>query len=524
MEILQIILDYLDERSRFSARLTNTDWLKSINIDVFTFYNTTKEQLPAVIKRVSEYLHPIGITFKKSRIAPSWRAAPEEVDEFLKLSILTNLTRLSIPDQEFEWPVRARWMRLTTLTNLQVLDIKDKHLMPYRSLLPSFPNIVSINIHDNIALAQQVLSLTNLRHLEFFPVPFIKLLPELICPEKLTSLTINDVGHETMKIEDDIMALLTGLKRFVCLNPRQAFPQRLLPNLESLEVGKLSDGINMNTKLTYLKFADPSRTTELTSLTNLRALSINYGPNKYIEAPSFMTALTALENLKFFGFYLAIDLDLISQYFASSKLTQLKLKAARVTVSPEISRLITLERLHIYNGSHFGWLTHLTNLTFLKSFYHAPEDAKYLTRLTTLKALIISTTEHEGDLNLLDLTHLERLQLLTKFINDGIIRGIESLTRLTSLSLAMNVDIDVQFWTKLTHLKALRIHSRNSLGFWNKSIITALTSLRKLIIVDPIDDDQALMLLPLTQLTRLGLPFGVTNEAKKKFNHIYQLK
>jgi hypothetical protein len=498
-----------------------------IKYDEFTFYDIDKDKLRSLIKALTKYSTPIGLTFERARFHPS---SSWDMEELAQISRLTQLTQLVIYGgrEAFNWPV-STWLLFTTLTNLQHFSVASKNNVGLAELLLYFPNLVKtpkIGFSEVDSLA----ALTNLHSLDLNTSPTsdgnsVEVFEKLKFPERLTALTIGvdpRIGKAgKIALHEKMLARLTGLRHLRWVNPTQACPHPLLPNLENLSMHGSVGPLHFNTNLTGLTFALDSlaQTHELVGLTKLRSLSIHYANIDEITPLMFLKSLKELESLTFFS-NCELSADLVCPFLTSTKLTSLYWHCSDAIFSEEISRLTALREFTCFNGANLGWLTHLTNLTSLKSSGGRMTSNSYIEKLTKLKSLTVFSGEgYEDNFNMADLTNVEQLRLNIRISNGKNINGLESLTKLKLMHFDSFQDFDVSFLEKATDLQDLKVPAKKAIGFWN--VLTKLTMLRALYIQDPIDEELARNLLPLTRLTSLYIQGNISQDMKKQLERSY---
>ena len=155
-ELVTIVVNFADDKSKLYLRVTCTRLYKAVDIRNFTFWFTKANQLPAIVESLSRYQKPISIRFEKT--------VGLKAVHFNRLSELTNITGIYIKDKVCRNYDCTPMLDLTRLVDLQVLEFNfgsDPHLM---TALKNLTRVDATHYEDD--MVERILnSNTNLQHI-----------------------------------------------------------------------------------------------------------------------------------------------------------------------------------------------------------------------------------------------------------------------------------------------------------------------------------------------------------------------
>lgn len=481
-ELIELIVQAIDLRTKRALRLASKNWWNFIRLDEFTIYFASQSTIPQIAQHFGQFYagQPIGLTFEKIL---EGRIESFPVHHF---ATLTHLTSLLFNFRRGVLKKTESCTSLTTLTNLLTLSSSGLHGsftnltslevsdIPGRASLPLYPNLRDLTINSRNEILDPFTLVGN--------------------PSRLTSMTVRIGYVQLAKNSDNIVTKFSNLKSLHLRgNARQAQTPHFLQHLTSLErlwttFGTFEGDIYVLTRLTRLTLQRRPLTAtnetfeKLSELCNLKSLNSEIFTND--EDYSFLRRLTALECMATFAESMTGEglTNLNSQKF-----TQLRLRNTGEHFNVDyLSDLTTLEILKItegqqnqtpksYDGLKCLYRLHSLALRIITSDLGRFTVLDSLTGLTKLRFKPSLSWEENGIFNYRILTNLEKLTVsnLSTMAED-----IRFLTRLTSLRTSnLSPDIvDLNF----TALATLPLRKLVVIGHTPRQIYDLVTKLTDL--------------------------------------------
>jgi hypothetical protein len=505
-EIQQIIINFLDGRSRRTLRAVSPKWHKAIKYDNFSFFLTRSAALTSIAK-LSRYNYPLSLTFTKMMVKPQSLISI--------ISTLTNLVSLSF-DGDLSTDDSA-WMELTSLTKLTSLITEpDSRSQPPLALIIRLSNLQHLKLYQEdfyeVKVVDQAVVWTVGEDAE--TVEF----PQLYNPSTLKALTIN-FDEETTEAVMPMIAQLTALESFAVEDTlRQIdYDWSNHPRLTYLRANTeyFPKNIHLLTHLKHLKWVDEADDTSLekchalSSLTSLEIFNSNIGaslPEAFQFIPASVTALCAhlsfdydedpitqicpifthLTNLQSLNVHHPVY-DLLEAPFKTT-LTSLVMTEMTALQFQSLSALTSLKQLYfgVRGVDYTLWnsiILKLTNLEALMPYYGLHPKFQLPPNLTYLAASVAVdfTSEYTS---LWQLTSLQKLKMYN--IGKDTWKMVAKLTTLESLGDVIGTDEQVQYLTALKNLTKIVFsgpRDADDVGEYEAvdySFATALTKLQEI--------------------------------------------
>ena len=431
-EIIDLVISFMDIRTKRRVRSTNKYWFQYIQPSQFTIYFASQKTIPKIAQHFYQLYgdKPIGLKFKKLVLQEKIEDFP--VQHFARLSHLTSL-KLDLRRS----PLKNA-TALTTLTNLLNINTLplEIELTNLTALLTNKPISTNLKLY------------TSLRKLRISAYSSILDPFALIGnPSRLTRLNIEIRQLEMAESSYNIMTQFKNLTslHFYQTNEHQNLRfLQYLTNVEKLDLFRLSSNeLFCLTRLTSLAIVTITNMPNLQGFSALQKLRLVTLPLIKNGEFSFMSHLTDLENLSLNTLGDSEALAAIN----SQKITRLELRNVREAVDlGHLSKLSTLLELHISENftdnamlKSYDGLIRLTNLTTLCVSTQAPNSVRFtvVNCLTNLVRLLYNPDyqfRHVGmneHVTFSKLTNLESLTIGKH--SQTVFNELQLLTRLTCL-------------------------------------------------------------------------------------------